>query len=90
MGLGGLTTQLQRQVGIQIAKLIIFAPPRVNLNKRNSIHPYSTVHARCWQAVARYSCTPGTSTGTRQGVAWQNQFKYEIWHMIGSHENNWF
>ena len=39
----GLTTQLQRQVGTQIAKLIIFAPPRVNLNKRNSIHPYACV-----------------------------------------------
>ena len=39
MGLG-LTTQLQRQVGTQIAKLIIFTPSRVNLNKRNSIHPY--------------------------------------------------
>ena len=38
MGLG-LTTQLQRQVGTQIAKLIIFTPTRVNLNKRNSIHP---------------------------------------------------
>ena len=35
MGLG-LTTQMQRQVGTQIVKLIIFGPPRVNLNKRNT------------------------------------------------------
>ena len=36
MGRGVLTTQLQRQVGNQIAKLNIFCPPRVNLNKRNT------------------------------------------------------
>ena len=51
MGLG-LTTQLQRQVGTQIAKLIIFTPSRVNLNKRNSIHPcFLCVLAWCFGRV---------------------------------------
>ena len=39
MGLG-LTTQLQRTVGTQIATVgFFFVPPRVNQNKRNSMHP---------------------------------------------------
>ena len=59
MGLG-LTTQLQRQVGTQIAKLIIFTPSRVNLNKRNSIHPSTNEQ----NALARkgQQNTPSTNT----------------------------
>ena len=52
MGLG-LTTQLQRQVGTQIAKLIIFTPSRVNLNKRNSIHPTASTGSSSTKNAAK-------------------------------------
>ena len=73
------TYTAQRQIGTQIAKLFIFDPPRVNLNKRNSI---PSVHstALTWlvplcPSSIRYEylrviSPPGATTPEYDGVWW--------------------
>ena len=81
MGWGVLKTQLQRQVGTQIAKLIIFAPPRVNLNKRNttttSVWNEGSTDAShtCW---SRRPTGGGVSGGSYGGGSYGEEFTMAI------------